>query len=120
MRVVRWLARLVVGVVRRVRNWLTFRPPGHIEGSGQVFWCWNGPKEGEIVTDVPLAVQTGYACAMPWRTVNGESRYAVYILLEKPGGDRGLVYERSYDKPFKAQQRVQQITATVDRMTTPA
>lgn len=80
----------------------------------QHFVCWNGPKEGELVTEVPMTVQVGHACALPWTTIGGVTRYAVYILLERQNGNRGLVYERSYDKPFQAEQRVGQITQAVE------
>lgn len=79
----------------------------------QTFQCWNGPKQGHTVTEVPMVVTVGHACALPWQTVRGVERYAVYILLEKMNGQRGLVYDRSYDKPFQAQQRVNQIASAV-------
>lgn len=76
--------------------------------------CWNGPCEGRLITDCPLDVQPGYAVAIPWQTVQQEDRFAIYVLLEKPGSGMGLVYEnRSYEKPYQAQQRVHQITAQV-------
>lgn len=79
----------------------------------QHFPVWNGPKAGTIVTDVPMTVRVGHACAIPWVGPAGK-RYAVYILLEKDDGSKGLVYERSYDQPFKAEQRVHQVTAAVE------
>jgi pyruvoyl-dependent arginine decarboxylase (PvlArgDC) len=80
----------------------------------QHFFCWDGPCEGRVVTDCPIGAAVGTACAIPWRTVEGEDRYAVYVLLAKPGGDMGLVYERrSYRKPWQAQQRVQQLARVV-------
>lgn len=83
----------------------------------QHFLCWDGPKAGELVTDVPMSVDLGHACALPWTTMVGKRKYAIYILLEKPNGDRGLVYEkRSYDKPYQAEQRVRNITQAVEAM----
>lgn len=80
----------------------------------QHFVCWNGPKEGEMVTDIPMTVTIGHACALAWKTISGKPKYAVYILLEKPNSARGLVYERSYHRPFQAEQRVKQITMAVE------
>jgi hypothetical protein len=76
--------------------------------------CWNGPKEGTLVLDVPMSARVGHACAIPWKTIEGKAKYAVYILLERPNGAKGLVYERSYHRPFQAEQRVKQITALVE------
>ncbi len=78
------------------------------------FLCWNGPCEGQLVTDCPVDAAVGTACAVPWRTIDGSDRYAVYILLRKPDGTMGLVYsKRSYTKPYQAQQRVHSITRQV-------
>lgn len=79
----------------------------------QHFLCWDGPCEGTLVTDVPMTAAVGHACALPWSGPRGK-RYAVYILLQKDDGAIGLVHDRSYDQPFKAQQRVHLITAAVE------
>lgn len=77
------------------------------------YLCWDGPCEGQLVTECPLDAVVGQSCAMPWTNAEGKPRYAVYILLEKPSGQRGLVYERSYDTKMGAQRRVEFLTAKV-------
>lgn len=77
---------------------------------GADYLCWDGPCKDILVTECPLDAGVGTACAIPWKTVEGKDRYAIYILLQKPSGDLGLVYEkRSYTKPWQAQQRVKQL-----------
>ena len=78
------------------------------------FMCWNGPCEDRLITDCPMDATVGTACAVPWKTVTGQDRYAVYILLERPEtGARGLVYEKSYNTPSGAQRRVEFLSYAV-------
>lgn len=77
------------------------------------YLCWNGPCTDTLITDCPLDATVGTACAVPWTTVKGKPRYAIYILLEKPDGARGLVYERSYETRAGAQRRVEYLTYVV-------
>ena len=70
------------------------------------YLCWNGPCEGQLVTECPLDATVGTACAIPWKTTTGHDRYAIYVLLEKPDGQKGLVYEKSYTSKSSAVHRV--------------
>lgn len=79
----------------------------------QRFVCWDGPCEGKEI-DSPMSVEVGHACAVPWITPRGDTRYAVYVLLQRTTGEKGLIYERrSYDAPYKAQKRVEQLMRAV-------
>ena len=62
-----------------------------------------------------MDASVGTACAIPWTNTKGKPRYAVYILLEKPDGQRGLVYEKSYETPMGAQRRVQFVSYKVSQ-----
>ena len=77
------------------------------------YLCWNGPCEGQLVTDCPAEIDVGYACAVPFKTKTGHDRYAVYILLQNDAGARGLVFEKQYTTPAGAQRRVQYVTHAV-------
>ncbi len=73
------------------------------------FPCFNGPCQGSTV-DAPADTTPGNAVALPWQTIKREPRFAVYVVVEFQGQE-GLMYLKSYDKPFKAQQRVREISA---------
>lgn len=76
------------------------------------YFCWNGPKKGTVITEAPVDARPGHACAVPWLTVGGRTRYAVYVLQEYQGR-RGLLYIKSYDTPSSAQMNVERITRTM-------
>lgn len=71
--------------------------------------CFNGPCQQAMV-DAPPDAGPGTATALQWQTPKGEPRYAVYVVVEFQGLT-GLMYLKSYDKPYKAAQRVREITA---------
>jgi len=74
------------------------------------FMVFNGPNQGTYV-DAPMDATPGTACALPWRTAGGQTRYAVYVLVEW-NGTKGLMFlKKSYDHPHQAAQRVQELTA---------
>jgi hypothetical protein len=71
--------------------------------------CLNGPCQGSKV-DAPIGVVPGTATALKWQNVQNKDRFAVYVVVEH-NGIRGLMYLKSYNRPFQAVQRVNQITA---------
>lgn len=79
----------------------------------QRFVCWNGPKQDALV-GAPMDASVGTACALPWQTPEGKSRFAVYVLTEH-AGRKGLLYLKSYESAQRAADRVTQITATMLR-----
>lgn len=73
--------------------------------------CWNGPKKNALV-GAPLDAAPGMAVALPWKTLDREDRFAVYV-VEELNGRMGLLFLKSYEKAYQAQQRVQQITSVM-------
>lgn len=71
--------------------------------------CLNGPCQHAMV-DAPTEASPGTATALRWQTPKGEARFAVYVVVEFQGV-LGLMYLKSYDQPYKAAQRVREITA---------
>lgn len=74
--------------------------------------CLNGPCQGAKV-DAPVGVVPGTPTALKWQNLQNKDRYAVYIVVEH-SGMRGLMYLKSYNRPFQAQQRVNQIQAILE------
>jgi hypothetical protein len=72
--------------------------------------CLNGPCQQSII-DAPMEVLPGYATAVRWTNIKGSPRYAVYVVVEHQGRT-GLLYLKSYEKPYQAEQRVRHITRT--------
>lgn len=71
--------------------------------------CLNGPCAGTPV-EAPSDATPGTGCAIPWKTPNGEQRYAVYLLVEH-NGHYGLMFIQSYQRPEYAQAKVNRLTA---------
>lgn len=74
-----------------------------------VYRCFNGPCQDRTV-DAPADTVPGCATALPWQTTRGDTKYAVYVVVEHLG-QSGLMFLKSYDRPHQAQQRVREITA---------
>lgn len=71
--------------------------------------CFNGPCQGSTV-DAPSDATPGTACALPWKTIEGKPRYAVYVLVDW-NSTQGLMYLNSYQRPEHAQEKVIRLTA---------
>lgn len=71
--------------------------------------CFNGPCQGEAV-EAPKDATPGTACALQWKNVNGQPRYAVYMLVDY-NGTQGLMFVQSYHKPEHAANKVRMLTA---------
>lgn len=75
--------------------------------------CLNGPCAGTV--DVPIGAVIGQAVGLPWRTVTGVKRYAVYVIVAVPEhlkdrGPHGLMYIRTHETAERAQRHVGELT----------
>lgn len=75
----------------------------------QTLVCFNGPCVNATV-DTPETAHIGAACALMWKTIKDQERFAVYVVTDFQGR-RGLMYLRSYDRPEHAVMKVDQVTA---------
>lgn len=71
--------------------------------------CLNGPCEG-LASEAPSSVMPGHACALPWRSTDGQMRYAVYVVVDWNGA-MGLMHLKNYTKPEHAQAKVHRVSA---------
>ena len=69
---------------------------------------FNGPCQGNYVDTAPGA-SFGDACALPWTNQQGKQRFAVYLLVEHQG-QQGMMFLKSYETAFGAQQKVQELS----------
>lgn len=106
-KILAWFADLLERL-RRPRPRLQLEREAPIKVAPVPFVCLNGPAQGATV-EAPADATPGTACAIPWATVKGEPRYAVYVLVDWNGA-QGLMYLRSHQRPEYAQSHVQRLT----------